>query len=105
VKRITIKQKYPSLQKVYVAKELLSRIRRLGLSNLLRTYSEVKVCGDYIVNCLKSKLSIDRIPHIPLSLDEVTKIILGAGRSVYAKFIDGNYLLSRACLKDLCPKY
>lgn len=104
VKVNALVQEYPMLHNLYVIKELLKSLRKLSLSTLLKVYREARICGNFVVRSLNNRLNIRFMPHIPLSLSEIIKIILGAGRSVYAKFLDGNYLLSRACLSNLCPE-
>ncbi len=103
VKELVIDRDYPPLHNLYIIKKMLTTLVKLNPSTLLRTYIEAKACGDFIVKCLGAKLNIRRMPHIPLTLNEIVKIIIGAGRSVYSRFIDGKYVLSRACLKNLCP--
>jgi len=104
VKGRVITLNYQSIYTLYIVKRVATLLRRLDFRLLIRTYLEATECGDFIVKSLGCRLSIDKIPHIPLSINEIIKVILGAGRSVYSKFLDGNYVLSRACLKDLCPK-
>ncbi len=92
------------LRKMYIIRKLIKYARTVNLGVVLLTYIEALKCGKYIVESLGSKLSLKRMPHIPLTLSETIKIVMGAERSVYNKFVNGEYILRRACLKDLCPK-
>ncbi len=104
VKEFVINRDLPLLHKLYFIKKIVISSRVLGYKLTFKTYKEGLTCSKYILKYLGSKLNIEKIPHIRLKTSEILRVVFGAGRSVYGKFMNGDYVLNRACLKNLCPK-
>ncbi len=95
-----------ALIKLYFIRNFLKYwvLRLRSLRTTVRALKEGINCYDYVLRTIGGRMNLEKVPHIRLRPSEILRMIIGAERQVYSKFLDADYLLERACLTDLCPQ-